>query len=74
MKQHLTKEQRYTISVMLEQGKTKTEVAKIINKDKSVVTREIQRNSDQRSGTYRYELAHRKYEKRMKEKRKNSFY
>jgi IS30 family transposase len=41
---HLTSEQRYTISVLLEQNFRKSEIA--ILKDKSVLTRELQRNCD----------------------------
>jgi IS30 family transposase len=42
---HLTSEQRYTISVLLEQNFSKSEIA-IVIKDKSVLTRELQRNCD----------------------------
>ncbi len=49
---HLTKEQRYTISCLLTKGKKQKEIADIIGKDKSVISREISRNKDQRSGSY----------------------
>ena len=52
----LTKEQRYTIFVMYKQGFSITEIAKTINKDKSVVSREIKRNSDEK-GRYRFTYA-----------------
>ncbi len=52
----LTREQRYTIFVMYEQGFSITEIAKTINKDKSVVSREIKRNSDEK-GRYRFTYA-----------------
>ena len=68
---HLTKEQRYTISSMLKQGKKNTEIASTIGKHKSVVCREIKRNKDQRSGVYGHDLANRKYAKRQKEKYKH---
>ena len=42
----------------------------VIGKDKSVVSREIKRNRDQRNGTYRWDLAQRKYESRKQEKPK----
>ena len=42
----------------------------MIDKDKSVVSRELKRNCDKRNGTYDYGLAQRKYEKRKKEKPK----
>jgi IS30 family transposase len=43
---HLTSEQRYTISVLLEQNFSKSEIAIVIKKSKSVLTRELQRNCD----------------------------
>ena len=67
---HLTQEQRYTICCMLKQGYNKSEIARAISKDKSVVFNEIKRNSDKRSGFYDDELANRKYAKRQKEKPK----
>lgn len=68
---HLTVEQRYTIDVMNRQGYKQKDIAKAINKDKSVVCRELKRNRDMRSGEYRYDLAQRKYDKRNKEKPKH---
>ncbi len=65
---HLTQEQRYTISVMKEQGYVQKEIAKTINKDKSTVSRELGRNCDQRSGKYTSDLAQRKYNERQKTK------
>ncbi len=67
---HLTVEQRYTIDVMNRNGYKQKDIAKAINKDKSVVSRELNRNKDRRSGEYRYDLAQRKYIKRQKEKPK----
>lgn len=67
---HITPQQRYTISCMLKNGYTKIEIAKAIDKDKTVVYRELKRNSDARSGIYKDELANRKYAKRQKEKHK----
>ena len=68
---HLTQEQRYTISCMLKQGYNKSEIARAITKDKSVVFNGIKRNSDNRSGIYDDDLANRKAAKRQKEKAKN---
>ncbi len=65
---HLTKEQRYTIFSMLENGYSQSEIARTIRKDKSVISREISRNKDKRSGKYKADLAQRKYEQRKKEK------
>lgn len=62
---HLTKEQRYTIDSMLQNGYNQKDIAQVINKDKSVVSREISRNSDKRSGQYKSDLAHRKCLKRQ---------
>jgi len=68
---HITTQQRYTISCMRNQGCNQTQIADAIGKDKSVVSREIGRNKDQRSGLYRDDLANRKYAKRQKEKPKH---
>ena len=67
---HLTVEQRYTISSMLKTGYSQSEIAKTIEKDKSVVSRELMRNSDARSGEYRFDLAQRKISRRHKTKSK----
>lgn len=64
---HITYEQRYTISCMIKQSKSLTEIGKTIGKSKSVISREIKRNKDLRSGEYRHDLAQRKYEKRRTE-------
>jgi IS30 family transposase len=49
---------------------SKSEIAIVLKKDKSVLTRELQRNCDLRSGKYDFDLAQRKYEKRQKAKPK----
>jgi len=67
---HLTQEQRYTISSMLKAGYSQSEIAKTIGKDKSVVSRELKRNSDARSSEYRFDLAQRKANNRHKTKPK----
>ena len=61
---HLTQEQRYKIDVLHQERYSQTAIAKLINKDKSIVCRELQRNSDMHSGTYKSELAIRKCEQR----------
>lgn len=43
---HITKEQRYTISVCLRKKMTLSEIANMINVSKSTVSREIKRNSN----------------------------
>lgn len=67
---HLTVSQRYTICVMKKQGYKQIEIAKAIDRDKSVVSRELKRNRDKRSGVYNDELAERKCKKRHQEKLK----
>lgn len=65
---HINQEQRYAIFVLLNQGKTQKEIAKAINRDKSVISRELRRNCDKRDFTYNSDLAQRKYEQRKKDK------
>lgn len=65
---HLTQEQRYTIASMKQQGYRQNIIAKTIDKDKSVVSRELKRNRDERSGAYRSDLAQRKCELRKSQK------
>lgn len=67
---HVTVEQRYTIESMLEQGYNQKDISLVIGKDKSVVSREIKRNRDQRNGKYGGDLAQRKYETRKQDKTK----
>ena len=43
----------------------------MIGKDKSVVSRELSRNCDKRNNEYKCDLAQRKYQNRLKEKRKS---
>ena len=50
---HLTKEQRFTIFVMQQQGFRNNQIANVIGKDKSVISRALKRNCDKRSGQYR---------------------
>jgi len=67
---HITQLQRYAICCMLKQGYKQIEIAVAIGKDKTVVRKEIKRNSDKRNGVYKHELAQKKYAKRQKEKAK----
>jgi IS30 family transposase len=68
---HITKEQRYTLERLLAKRMTQKEIGGIINKDKSVISREISRNKDPESGEYRADLAQEKYENRQEEKVKH---
>ena len=56
---------------MLAQDYSQTEIAIAINKDRSVISRELKRNSDKRNSCYKADLATSKYKKRQKEKCKN---
>jgi len=55
-KAHLTREQRYTISVMYRHGCAQKKIAETIGKDKSVVSREVKRNANAK-GKYTFEYA-----------------
>jgi len=67
---HLTQEQRYTICSMKKQGYKQKDIAIAIEKDKSVISRELKRNCDKRSGEYKSDLAQKKYIERQKTKPK----
>lgn len=70
---HLTLEQRYIIFEMKDSHSLK-EIGEKIGKDKSVISRELKRNCDKRSGTYRAELAHKKYTIFLAQKAKKTFF
>lgn len=67
---HLTYEQRYTISVMLQAGYTQASISEALGRSKSVISREIIRNRDGRSKKYIADLAQRKCDTRHKQKNK----
>jgi IS30 family transposase len=67
---HLTLEQRYEIELWQKAGKGVTAIASEIGRDKSVVSRELKRNSDGRNGAYRAKLAERKTLTRHADKNK----
>lgn len=71
---HITESQRYTISVLREQGKNRTEIAQAIGKHKSSIGRELKRNCDSRNQEYRSGLAQRKYRYRQSEKPKKKYF
>ena len=56
MSKHITEEQRYAISMMLQIPMSKKAIAEAIGVDKSTVYREIKRNCDARSGSYSWSL------------------
>lgn len=66
----LTLEQRYQIQTCLDNDMNQTQIALYIDKDRSVISRELKRNKDARNGLYKAELAHKKTCKRHKEKPK----
>jgi len=68
---HLSYEQRYTIEVLLQDKKPKSEIAKLLSVDKTVIYRELKRNSDERNRVYKAKLAQSKYEKRLFSKPKH---
>ena len=53
---HLTREQRYTISVMYKQKYKQIEIAAAIGKNKSVISRELRRNKTAK-GNYSFSYA-----------------
>ena len=68
---HLTKEQRYAISLCLKEKKSQSEIAKAIEVSKSTISRELKRNSGKRG--YNYIAAQEQAEirkERLKEPRK----
>lgn len=56
---------------MKKEGYSQSDIARTIGKDKSVVSRELSRNSDKRSRKYDADLAQRKYRQRQKDKPKH---
>ena len=67
---HLTVEQRYTCCNEKLCYKQK-DIALAIEKDESIVCRELKRNYDKRNGHYNCDLVQRKYDQRQKEKPKH---
>jgi IS30 family transposase len=61
---HLTLEQRYEIEVGIAKNMSQTEIALEIGKNKSVINREIKRNSDLRNNKYSADLANKKAQTR----------
>ena len=71
-KVHLTREQRYAISCLYKQGCSQKLIAQAIGKDKSVISRELKRNSNLKgrySFGYAQDMAELRKE-RMKKPRK----
>ena len=51
-KNHISKEERYTIASLLRQGYSQKDIAAVLCRDKSVVSREIKRNKNPETGKY----------------------
>ena len=67
---HLTREQRYTIEALLQTPMSLREIGEVIGVSTDTVSREIRRNCDRRGyHRYRWQLAQKKYERRMKTRR-----
>jgi IS30 family transposase len=69
---HLTLNQRYKIELYHSMDRKLSDIAEYVGKGKSVIFREIKRNSDERSGVYKAELAQKKTEIRHKNKAKRT--
>ena len=68
----LTQQQRYEIEALLTVGFSMTEIGKKISVNTSVISRELARNSDQRNGVYKADLAQKKCTARHTLKKKNT--
>jgi transposase, IS30 family len=66
----LTKEQRYEISALKKAGKSQKEIAHLIKKSESCISKELKRNKDERNGEYKAELADKKCQTRHRLKPK----
>ena len=67
---HLTREQRYTIESLLQTPMSLREIGEVIGVSTGTVSREIRRDCDMRGyHRYRWHLAQKKYERRMKARR-----
>ena len=67
---HLTREQRYAIEALLQTPMSLREIGEVIGVSTGTVNREIRRNCDSRGyHRYRWQLAQKKYERRMKTRR-----
>lgn len=71
---YLTESQRYAISTMLYRGYKQMTIAKTIGKCKSVISRQLKRNSYKCSNIYKNDLAQRKYVKQAEEKPKHKHF
>jgi IS30 family transposase len=70
----LTQEERYLISAHLAAGRTPGEIARLLSRSPSTVSRELQRNATTHDGRYRPSKAHRYAEARRRRCRRGSQY
>lgn len=68
---HLSKEQRYAISLMYKENKTQTEIAKSIGVSKSTICRELKRNMRPHGKVYNCSEAHLVSQKRWRNAKKH---
>jgi len=71
---HLTLKQRYEIEICLAKQMSLTEIGEHIGKNKSVICREIKRNSDLRNNEYKADLANEKTRSRHVSKPKKKYW
>lgn len=65
---HITSEERHTIAYLLGQKKSPGFIATELGRARSTITREIERNCDQRNKVYRFDLANKKATERKRNK------
>ena len=70
---HLGQEDRNQIFLLLTDGKNQKEIANIIDRDKSTISRELERNIHQKFNIYLPDTATRKAEKRKEKGRKQRY-
>jgi len=68
---HLTLGERYEISILNGQGRSRAEIGRALGRNRSTIARELKRNADGRNGRYGAELAQRKACTRHAEKNKS---
>jgi transposase, IS30 family len=54
----LTQEERYAITAQLMCGRSPAQIAKLLGRDRSTISRELRRNRTHHDGKYRAEKAH----------------
>lgn len=69
----VTERERYFLTLLLSEGKSKTDIAKIMGRSRSTIQREINRNSDSR-GHYKPLIAHRLAKCRRRDSRQVTYF